>query len=799
MQLSDYNYCMRDWSLAPGDPLYLTIAADARLSTPDYFNDHIWELEIGSGEPPALSLRTSYGLRARSMRLFLRFTENGQSLTDPAAFYAPPRLRRFYPNFLALDFAPFENLSVSTEYWIPESHAAGGRVTLTNHSATTRQVRLELTGALAPLDGQSLTPIQQQLVNVLAGQTGGLFPVVFMTGGPKPGPGPHPSLMLDVELGPGATRQFTFAQAAQDALQASFELARHTAARPWEAERARIELQDASQFVDIQTGDPDWDAALAFSQRAALGLFFQGNEQLPEASFVLARQPDHGFSRKGDGSDFPPAWNGQTVLETYYLASLLPGAVEIAKGLVKNFLSTQNADGEVDNKPGLAGQRGKLLAAPLLAALAWKIHQASGDEAYLSEVFPSLNDFFETWLSPQHDPDRDGLPQWNHLLQTGFEDNPLFDVWHPWSRGVDISQVNSPALAAMLYHEAVCLASIAVIVGKAEKAVSYQARAQVFKSALEASWNKRAASYAYRDRETSLSYTGKILAQGKGSSSLKPKATFEQPVRLQIEIQTQAPVVKRPEVEIGEFITKGEVELIEGHRFQWRSGGLVATSQRVYKRVGRIKVRGVDTDDTIIVRSVDLTAQDHTLLLPLWAGAPDLKRVKTLLKNSIREEGRFDRPFGIPALPDLPDPEAQAVAMSVHMPWNHLIGEGLVAYGFRADAARLTGRLMSAVIQSLKQTRAFYQCYHAERGTGIGERNALNGLAPVGLFLQTLGLTIYSQRRIRLEGQNPFAWPVTVKYKGLTVVRNSDATVVTFPNGAMTTVKSSEALIVFES
>ena len=66
---------MRDWSLAPGDPLCLTLAADSRLSIPDYLNDHIWELIMGGGDPAALALRTTYGLRAKTMRLFLRFTE----------------------------------------------------------------------------------------------------------------------------------------------------------------------------------------------------------------------------------------------------------------------------------------------------------------------------------------------------------------------------------------------------------------------------------------------------------------------------------------------------------------------------------------------------------------------------------------------------------------------------------------------------------------------------------------------------------------------------------------------------
>jgi hypothetical protein len=38
---------------------------------------------------------------------------------------------------------------------------------------------------------------------------------------------------------------------------------------------------------------------------------------------------------------------------------------------------------------------------------------------------------------------------------------------------------------------------------------------------------------------------------------------------------------------------------------------------------------------------------------------------------------------------------------------------------------------MTAIIQNLKQNRAFYGRYDAEKGTGIGERNALSGLAPL--------------------------------------------------------------------
>ena len=802
--LTNYRFArtisaMRDWSLSLGAPLYLTLAADARLSKPDYLNDHIWEAELGATDPAFVALYTTFGLRARSMSLYLRFTENNVSVTDPNTFAAKPSLRRFYPNFLALDFVPIENLPVTTEFWVPESHAVAGKVILTNKSNAVRQIRLEVCAALAPLDGQAIIPTQQQSVNILAGQTSGIAPVIFMTGGPKHGPGPQPSLMLDLELGPGLTRQITFAEAALDTVATSFELARRSAARPWEAERARIDMLDAAQVIDIRTGDPEWDAALAFSQHAAHGLFFGGSEQLPNPSFVNARHIDNGFSRKGDGGDYPPSWNGQSPLDAYYISSILHGAPQVAKNLILNFLSAQNEEGEVDGKPGLAGQRGKLIAAPLLASLAWKYYQTTQDESFLAEVYPKLVKFFWAWFSPAHDRNRDGAPEWGHILQTGFDENPIFDVWNPWSQGLDVSLVHSPSLEAMLYREADSIVKISKRIGKHEEETTLiRSQAEVLKASLAASWNANQSFYSYRDRETGMVSTGKVIAQKRGDGNLRPKAEFESGVRLLIEIQTDSPAAKRPEVEVSEYFTKtkGEIETILGHQFQWRSGGLVATTQKLFKRVGRVMVKGLDENDKIVVKLIDTTGEDITLALPLWAGVPEAQQANALIGRNLMSADRFDYPFGLSSLTFSPHPDADPVSMGVHFPWNQLVGEGLLAYGFRAEATRLTVHMMNAVIQNLKQNRSFYQRYHAERGTGIGERNSLQGLAPVGLFMQTLGVTILSATRVKLEGRNLFPWAVTVKYKGLTIVRAHEQTTVTFSNGESVIIKDEAPCIV---
>lgn len=774
---------MREWSLGLGDPLYLTLAADMRLARPEFTNDHIWELDFGSGEPPALSLLTTYGLRARAMRIFTRFTEAGNMVSDPNEFSSPPHVRRFYPNYVKLSFAPFEGLDLIYEIYVPESNAVAGRVTITNRTLEGRELQLELCGALIPLDGHAFAHTQMQMVNVLVGQTGGLVPLLFMTGGPQPGPGPQPSLMIDLDLEPGLTRQLTWTQAATDEHQKSFDLARRIAAQPWDAEVARIELLNSGQNVEIHTSDPDWDAALAFSQNTAFSLFFPANEKLPHPSFVMAREPDQGYSPKGDGSDLPPSWAGQSPLEAYYLASLLPAASDLAKGVLQNFLSIQTEDGSIDGKPGLGGQRGNYQAMPILASLAWNIYKNTEDDIFLAEVFPGLLDFFWSWFSQSNDRDRDGIPEWQHLLQTGYDDNPSFDTWHPWAQGADITCMHNPSLLAMLIREADVLVQMAQRLNQHDKVILVHRQVEALKLTLNAAWNPRSGNYRYCDRETGQSLTKKTLARQEGPGTVMLKRTFDPPVRLLIDVQTKDPAAERPHITVWNKKNDGQTEVLSGKHFQWRSGGMVATSSQVFAKIGKIQIKGVSKKDKVVVRTVNYTGIDHTLLVPLWAGVPDSQQVQAMLKRNLLDADRFDRPFGLPAYPQTPRSKADAICMRVHLPWNQLICEGLLAYGYRKEAARLFVHLMAGVIMNLKEKHAFYQYYHAETGQGLGERNSLKGLAPVGLFLQVLGVRVYSSTRVRLEGENPFPWPITVKYKGLKILRGLDRTVVTFPDG----------------
>src|SRR3989304_9945578 len=141
---------MRGLVLKPGVPFSLTLAADARLTNTDYTDDQIWNLTINRGEPPGLLLETTYGLRARSQRIFPRFTEGDYSITDPGEFLSPVTIAAYYPNYVELSFTPLKSLQASLAYWIASSQVVIGRVVLQNLTEKSRLIRIEWVSLLVP-------------------------------------------------------------------------------------------------------------------------------------------------------------------------------------------------------------------------------------------------------------------------------------------------------------------------------------------------------------------------------------------------------------------------------------------------------------------------------------------------------------------------------------------------------------------------------------------------------------------------------------------------------------------------
>jgi len=783
---------MKDWQLSQSDPLHLTLAADARISPPDYVNDHIWEIKLNGGTPPSLSVQTTYGLRARLMSLFPRFNQGEDWLSDPELFFRPPRVTRFHPNYIVLNFAPYNNFEVEAEYWATNSQILSGRLTFSNPGEMSSAFTFEWIGLLSHLgEGQGMAVTEIGISQVLEGKTSGIFPVCVMTGGPRPGSGPYAGLAYDIQLEPGESRQITWVLTSLENPKAGFDLARLTTARPWEAEIARIELVDESQSLQITTGDTDWDAAIAFSQRAANSLFFPESHHLPHQSFVLSRQPENGSSLRGDGNDYDQLWNGQTVLDSWYIHSLLgPGQAHRMAGLVENFVHARGENGFIDWKPGLAGQRAKRLAQPMIAVLALKIFNQTQDLNWLEKVYPHLWNFLRCWFRAEHDRDQDGFPEWDHPFQIGLDEIPLFHPWHEDAQGVDPEAVESPSLAAMLYREAGSLAEIAELLGRDADAAWLNERQAVLSAETEKTWNEQESTYYYRDALTHGSSAGTLLLEINSTGIFPIMQSFGQPQRFLLRFIPQGEMTRQNLLLIYGETPEGPVtEEVNPRKIHWLHGVGRYTTQHHFIRLIEVAARIMLPGDRCEVRTIDFTSEDISLLLPLWAGIPDTGRAEKIIKETILP--RYLQPFGLTACPIDRCP-ANSSAASVYLPWNQMVGEGMLHYGYRGEAARLVTVLLNAVVKNLKESHAFYTALDPVTGKGYASRNTLTGLAPVGLFLEVLGLKKISAEEVIVAGLNPFSHPVTVQYRGTKVHFSSQHTQVTFAGGQSATVSDDD-------
>ena len=778
----------------------LTLAADPRFSPTDYCNDHIWELRSGMGEPPALAIETTFGLRARYQRIFPRFKQGTNFISDPAEFHQAPEVLHYHPNYIQVSFSPFEAIDVVIDYWVPASQVIAGRTTITNNSPAAQQIAVEWVSQLAPLpEGERMTLADIETVTVLAGKSADLAPVLFLSGGAQAGSGTYPALLLKYDLESGACGQNIWAQAALADRQQSFEKVRTIAFHNWEAERAHLIMRNSNQ-IEILTGNPDWDFIFDLSQVLARGLFLNAVDDAGAPSFVQSRQPDFGYTLRGDGSDYNHLWNGQTLMDACYLTDLLlPGEVECVKGVLANFLATQTEAGFIDWKPGLAGQRSQILSAPLVSDLAWRIYQVTEDLAYLESIFPNLLAFLHFWFDRQNDRDEDGIPEWSHAVQTGIDDHPLYAYWNDRGQGTQVSSVESPDLCALLFNECQTLVKIARLVKREDVIGSLESLSDSLRTAVETSWDEDQACYHYWDRESHLSNPNVPIGSLIGSGVLTINREFEQPLRLLIKVKSDDQATRSLNFFIHGTAPSGEhrIERITPDRFRWFAGIGYANSDRIYQSLEKIDMQGLASQDLTEIGSVNYLLEDHTLLLPLWSRLPSKEHARALINKTITNPKKYWRPYGIPtsliSQPSGVEAESQSV---VYLPFTAWIGKGLVDYGSRAKAAELVKRLMKALINSIEKEGAFRRLYDAETGSGQAEINALGGLAPLGLFMETLGVRIFSAKKVALSGFNPFPWSVTVKYQGLTVLRQKKKTMLIFPNGQSITINNGKDVIV---
>ncbi|GAB4530539.1 MAG: hypothetical protein Fur0018_17920 [Anaerolineales bacterium] len=793
---------MSDWNLPLEKLNALTLAADVRFGGSDYLDDHIWELTSKKGEPLAVALQTTFGLRARSLRLFPRWVEDEQPVESPSQFAAPPVLHEACPNLAHLSCMPAEGLNVHLWYVVPTAHNVYGKMQVFNREKRPRLLRLEWAALLNPVESEGQRAQVRQHASgawYLHGESGGLHTVLRMASGAQASPGPYTALAVTCEIPAQRSIEIVWGHAAAPQFETAWEEASELLQRNMEADIARIRMINAGG-LQIDTGSPAWNTLFALGHQRAFGLLAGPPPHLAHPVPVLSRQPDHGYSQRPDGVNYPPAWHdGHILWHAVYLCTyLLPGYPELAAGILENFLQQQDPDsGYIPNNPNRQNDGVRVLATPMLANLAWQIYLRQRETAFLEHTFDPLYRFLQAWFREENDRDGDGLPEWQSIRQINFLNHPLFAHWHPWAQGVDIASTETPSLLALLHREAECLLRMAQVLKRDAAIAPLQAICDNLKLGLKTAWDERENTYLNWDRDLHHSLPAEDLGTFSQPGEYTIGRTFERPVRPLVNLTYTPPHHTGVKIILDGRRADGTAlrEKISPARWRWTQARATATAEHPFASLDALYLENLPAENVEVHLSTpDLRRQSVDLLLPLIGGMVEPAQARLLIEETLLNPQKYWQTHGVPLAPwhTAPPRSLQMVSLL----WNTWLGYGLLRYGYRQQSAALVTRLMDTLAAALEDENGLPALFHCRSGEGEGEINTLEGLPPLGLFLETLGVRIYSPWRVRLEGQNPFPWTVEIRFRGLHIVRGVARTEITFPDGQSTTIKDPAACVV---
>ncbi len=742
------------------------LAADHNLSKIEPTNDHIWQITTEPGEPPALGLVSTYGLRAFSMRVFPRFQHDRISTSDPSTFFEFPSVVFSAPNFIHILFSPFNFIDVNLRIWVPGSQVVVGQVNLELKTNQPEVLTMEWVTMLSPFTGGSpMSAMDYSINTILSGKSRNLEPVFLLTGAPRAGLSANPALGVNISLRPGIPRQFTWVLASLENREISFYAARKYSASLLEAEQLKIEMTNKKRSLSITTRDENVNIKLLKSQNRMEQLILPPFGKFQFETFVQSRSVDHGYSNSHDASDSGPNWGLQTSTDAW-LASriLLPAQPEFMKGVLQNFIDQQAANGSIDMLTSWTGKRTGKLCTPLLASLAIDLHECLPDEEWLALIYPSFLRNLHVWFQDQNPENESGFPKWEHPLQLGFMGpgpNEEGET-HDWSLFVRTAE--SPALAALLYRECESLSKMAVILGHGEDVSWLEEKAQLLKTLVLDCWNEKNSRFQNRDtvNHTSLKPGKAIRYHRNGSFPIHDKKSSSSFTIIRVKFRDG--VVNPFSIDLA--FVKGKKIILSEKEFELSGNYGVALLERTLESISSIKISGLLRGESVTIYEPDFISFDPTLIIPLWVGAATPYQAARFFAHH---------------LDVIEDPGELKERIPSYL--KVMLIESLMRYKMEDEATRmfLTWYLDKRVVQ--------------EPGIANGTRtpilegyNLLDDLIPIHTLLTLSGISCWTPNEITVENVNQHLGPITVQYGQTVLELSRDTWVIKHENGETSTI-----------
>lgn len=783
---------LRRWEMDRSIPFQFQIAADARFSRTDYTDDQVWKLNLGSRDNPALAFQTQFGGRAGLANLVPMWILEGRTVYQFQTYAKPPIITHFAPGYLRVEATIVPELELTAQYWAMESRASGGEYLITNVSEEDIHLHLDLFGHVV-LNSRNrklnVLTFRDDTIALHLGELGNINPVAVLEGASLDVYGgfiSSPKIGCKVVIPVGETVRIPFVVAGLGDMRDSVSLAMNWLARPWKPFLEQINLE-ATAIPQISTGNDNWDKLIDLSYVQLVNAFMRPTDNLPHASFVATRASNRGWSKRGDGSDHIRVWAGQDPTLAYLIAPAI-ASIEpnFAKGIILNYLATQDDSGFIDRQPGLGGQRQGTMMPPILARLTWIIYQQHEDVQFLADTYPKLRAFFKRWFNHDMDSDGDGIPEWQSERQMGYVGFPTFAMGQAWGQGANIRQMETPDLLAYLISEAEALESIADVLDEKDSKKHFKAEVKTLVKLLKEFWDGK--RYTYRDRDSHITTDSVELLNGvPGDESYTLDQSLVAPNR--VVVRVVGGVSHRPRITLslkGKDHNDNPIKLeAESDDFLWLNRQGMYTTTQAFSHVESIKIDGLSRVYKIYAETIDSSRLDVNHILPLWTGLLTKTNAKALMKL-VMDEQHFMRPNGITMVSAQDKdfaPSNSGGGGGIWMYWLSLIGEGMVKSGYHQEATQLMKTVLDSLTQILANDGHLSQFYHADEPTAFGEDGHIGGIVPLNLLMEVIGIRIISSRKVWVGGAFNWGDDITVRQYGVAVTRSKKGISIVFPSG----------------
>jgi hypothetical protein len=777
-------------------PKAFILVPDGEFSAFNPANDQIWSLCLDASDTCPFYLHTTYHLRAKSMRLFANISFGHRRQTKPGDFSQPPTVTSYTPGTLQIKYHLMIPLQVQFSCFITEPEIIVGRIDIVNTGEESIELDCELAAVLIPMGkGHPTHPERHDGNQILCGETDDIFPVLFMSGGPQATSNPYPALRAPLILEPGESESLHWTLASKSSQKASLDAARQNTRSNWHnAFHVQIK-KHASNVLNIKTGEPDWDTAFYLAQMNAMTHLVNPDQVDDKHTFIRTRLPDQPMLTELENNNFC----NLTLLDVNHLAQvILPAHVDLFSKLVESFIERVDDQGQLSSQIHRGKMGTSLNEPPILANLCLMIFEITQDQSFLNRVFPHLRLFFDKGWFADKAPDPESFPIWETPEQLQLDTGLFnFDIWEPTGKGLDIRTATSPALAAMLYREALALQKIAQILGDRTARNQYGKTAKVIHEKISSLWENSENLYQYQDHQSHLRPARELYYPGLVQANLFIDKHFIQPQRLQLHLTTHDERTRACVVRIEGRNTDGEeiTEQYRGIQIRWIGGLAHLTTQNLFSYIDSIEFEGFNEDDHFLIETADFTQGDISCLLPLWSGNLPKDQLTSLVKAHCQwEETGFA--YGIPETWRGERPLPDALPQQVSVLWNTLLIDGLINEGFHDEAGGIFSNMMKVIINGLKHYNGFFPFYNIDANFPKGKTNALTGLAPIGLCLKIAGIKLFKPDQVAIWGTNPFPWPIEVQWQGLWLRKEGSQTTIDFPDGSRYQSQTSKPLIV---